>query len=217
MIPRLGRPRRGRLAAAFAPLAVSFASLVAFASVPVAASSASAPAPGAPPAAGTADGAAGGRDWHTHANIDGFRVRHLDLDLAVDFAARRLAGHADLTLERVAPDATRVVLDTNGLEIRHAWLLDGGARTRVPFELGARDAVLGRPLTLTLPAAAAGRGEVRVRIEYATSPDARGLQWLTPAQTAGGKQPFLFSQSQSIYARTWIPLQDTACRSRCAR
>ena len=46
-------------------------------------------------------------------------------------------------------------------------------------------------------------------IYYETSPDAAAVQWLSPQQTSGGVSPFMFTQSEAILARTWIPCQDT--------
>ena len=48
-----------------------------------------------------------------------------------------------------------------------------------------------------------------VSLSYRTSPNATALQWLEPAQTANGNHPLLFTQSQAILARTWVPLQDS--------
>lgn len=46
---------------------------------------------------------------------------------------------------------------------------------------------------------------------YRTSPSVAALQWLAPAQTAG-EYPFLFTQSQAILARTWLPCPDSPGR-----
>ena len=46
-------------------------------------------------------------------------------------------------------------------------------------------------------------------VHYRTRPDAAAVQWLTPAQTAGGEHPYLFTQGQAILTRTWIPTQDS--------
>ncbi len=78
---------------------------------------------------------------------------------------------------------------------------------RVPrcrSRLGPEEPILGQRLRLSLP-----EGTREVRLRYRTSPDAPALQWLSPEQTAGGEHPFLFSQCQSIHARSLAPLPDT--------
>jgi len=74
----------------------------------------------------------------------------------------------------------------------------------LPFNVGATDPNLGAPLEVTL------RPDTqRLVIRYKSAPEAGALQWLTPAQTAGKKLPFLFSQGESIENRSWIPTQDS--------
>ena len=142
-----------------------------------------------------------GEDLHTYANAGAVRVTHVDLDLEVDFEARKLRGACTLDLEGADGE---LVLDTRDLTVERVEASNGEDRFRaVPFELGPADPVLGAPLRIE-------RGGARkVRVRYSTGDRASGLQWLEPAQTAGLRHPFLYSQSQAIHARSWIPLQDT--------
>lgn len=147
-------------------------------------------------------------DEHSYAEPGVVRVTHMRLDLRADFAARQLAGTVGLSLEWVRRDPAprRLILDTRDLAIEKVEVPAGtsGAWRAVPFQLGARDPILGSPLTISL-----GADDSIVRIAYRTQPQASGLQWLPASLTAGGKQPLLFTQSQAIHARSWIPLQDT--------
>jgi len=145
------------------------------------------------------------RDASTFANIDAFVARHLVLDLTADFAAKTLSGTAELRFDRRDPNATEVVLDTRDLTIHKVEAGAGfGTWTATTHRLDAPHAAFGSALHVAMPA-----GADRVRVSYSTSPGARGLQWLSPSQTAGKKHPFLFSQAQAIQARSFIPLQDT--------
>ena len=143
-------------------------------------------------------------DPHSQSNPRDFLTTHLLLDLEVDFAQRQLRGHAELRLERQRSKASELVLDTRDLLIEGVEAGHGGQWQAVAYTLEAPKPILGRALRIQMP-----DGADRVRVHYQSAPSASGLQWLEPAQTAGGKHPFLFSQSQAIHARSWIPLQDT--------
>ena len=142
-------------------------------------------------------------DPHSYASSSPARVRHLALNLTVDFEQRTLIGKA--TWQLANPGASpELILDTRNLSIETVEALDAaGQPTATAFNLATADAVLGQALHIALPAEA-----IAVRIAYRTSPTAAALQWLAPQQTAG-TQPFLFTQSQAILARTWLPCQDS--------
>jgi aminopeptidase N len=149
--------------------------------------------------------AAQAADAHSFADPDAVRVTSLDLDLDADFQARILRGHVDLRLDWRDPEARELVLDTRALDIKAVQAKDAdGDWQDLEFTLAPPDAILGSKLSIAVPAAQ----PATVRVRYATAPTASGLQWLTPAQTLGD-QPFMFSQSQAIHARSWVPLQDT--------
>ena len=144
-------------------------------------------------------------DGHSYANPAEARVRHLDLELEVLFDQRILRGTATLAVDHVQPAADTIVLDTRDLTIRRVETSTPNDGTwPATFQMGASDPVLGAPLTVFLPPQT-----THVTIQYETSPDASGLQWLAPSQTAGKRHPFMFTQSQAIHARSWIPLQDS--------
>jgi aminopeptidase N len=144
-------------------------------------------------------------DPHSHANPRQARTERISLALRVDFPSRTLRGEAalDLAQAREGP----LDLDTRDLEIEAVFAFDGRPlrHRREP-----RDPILGSRLRIDLPAHAQG-----VRIRYATSPRATALQWLDPGRSGSAAHPLLYSQCQSIHARSIAPLQDTpAVRAR---
>src|SRR5690606_30841320 len=163
--------------------------------------------------AGTADPSANAKaspasarrhDENSYSEPEKVRIADLALDLALDFDARRLSGTATYTLEWTDPKAAQLVLDTRDLEIRKVEGEADGAWSGLKYALAEADPVFGSKLTIEAP-----QRNAKIRVTYATSPQASGLQWLEPSMTEGGQLPFMFSQSQAIHARSWVPLQDT--------
>jgi len=158
-----------------------------------------------------------GLDYHSFANTEQFRATHIELDLRVNFEWKVLDGVVGIEFKRLDPQATELVLDTRDLNItgvsQKATDLLGatfkGEPVWVsrPFHLQKADPILGSALVIDLPPSK--KPVDFIKIEYQTSPTAAALQWLTPQQTAGKHKPFMFTESEAIGARSWIPLQDT--------
>jgi leukotriene-A4 hydrolase len=167
-----------------------------------------------------------GPDPHSYARPDQVRVVHAGLNWVVDFDAQSLTGDAILLLDRSDP-AAPLILDNRDLDLKavHAATLAvepgpqgvpelalDGVRNDARWsptqwklaEVDPTATVFGAPIVIELPA-----GANAVKLSYATRPSATGLQWLAPEQTAGKRLGFLYSQSQAIHARSWIPSQDS--------
>jgi leukotriene-A4 hydrolase len=156
-------------------------------------------------------------DYHSYANVDQFRTTHLELDLRVDLNNQTISGAVLLDLKRVDPRATLIVLDSKDLLIKEvtqkatdiigATSKDQTIWVSRPFHMEKPDPILGSALVIELPPSK--RSTESIRIDYETLPGAASsLQWLSAQQTARHK-PFLYTNSEPIGARTWIPLQDT--------
>ena len=149
--------------------------------------------------------ASAAHDEHSYAEPDQVRITDLALELAIDFDSKQMTGTATSTLNWLDPAAKQLVLDTRDLTIQKVeGVGNDGKWTPLQFALADKDKILGSKLTIQAP-----QRNASVRITYKTSPEASGLQWLAPAMTEGKLQPFMFSQSEAIHARSWVPLQDT--------
>ncbi|WP_192820857.1 M1 family metallopeptidase [Rufibacter sp. LB8] len=140
------------------------------------------------------------KDPHSHACPIEAVITHVDWLLTVDFEEKKIAGRGSYQIQH--QNASEIILDVKGLVIEKVEL-EPQSSTPV-FWLSEPDSILGQGLHIPLEAQTK-----RVHISFSSTQDSAALQWLSPEQTAGKTDPFLFTQSQAILARTWLPCQDS--------
>lgn len=139
-------------------------------------------------------------DPHSYSQPNKALASHLAWKGQVDFTLKRITARASWVIE-TEKDADTIVFDTYGLVITEV-LLDNEQPTA--WKLDRADAILGSALRIALK-----KGTQTVHIQYHTSSNAKGLQWLETDQTSNQQHPFLFSQGQAILTRSWLPCQDS--------
>ena len=132
-------------------------------------------------------------DFHSFSKPDEAVVTHLKWLANVDFETRTITATAIYTIE-TSTEATRIILDVRELDI-NSVSVDG---EEASFEIGEERPFLGSPLSIAITS-----DTKEVSISYKTQPGADAFLWVE------GESPFLFTQSQAILARTWIPCQDS--------
>lgn len=138
-------------------------------------------------------------DPNSFANFNEVRVTHLNWSTGINFDQKTMNCIAVWTIDN-RTNSNELILDTRDLNVHRIWL---NGEDEVDFEMGESHELYGTPLIIPIT-----DDTETVKIAYSTSPEAGALQWLDPVQTAGKEKPFLFTQSQAILARTWIPCQD---------
>lgn len=147
-----------------------------------------------------------GKDYHSFANTNEVVITHVDLNLNLDFDNNTVQGSNEITFKRKSNNAKQIILDTRKLEIiKVSSINPDGITLPINWTFGQTDDMLGTALHIDLPE----DDNSHLLVEYKSSPNATGLQWLKPEQTSDKKHPFLFTQSEAIHARSWIPLQDS--------
>ena len=135
-------------------------------------------------------------DHHSYSKPEEAVVTHLEWDANVDFETRIINATANYLI-KTSEDAKRILFDIRELDILSVRV-DG---IETSFEIGDEQAFIGSPLSIPL-----SPSSKRVSIAYNTQPGADAFLWVEGSENSN---PFLFTQSQAILARTWIPCQDS--------
>ena len=133
-------------------------------------------------------------DPHSASTSDA-RVSHLHWTANVNVETHIISANA--TFDFVAEKgAKQISFDTKDLNIE--WVKVNGRKAF--FSMDEVKPFLGQALHVEIKDT-----DIQVSIQYTTSPNAEALLWVEKEN----ELPFLFSQSQAILARTWIPCQDS--------
>jgi aminopeptidase N len=132
-------------------------------------------------------------DFHSYSQPEEAVVTHLNWSASVNFEDRIIRATAIYDIA-TSETAERILLDCVDLTIE-AVAVDGKP---VDWSMGPEQDFIGQPLSIPVQPSSK-----RISIQYSSAPSAGALLWVE------GEQPFLFTQSQAILARTWIPCQDS--------
>ncbi len=134
----------------------------------------------------------------SYSNFDSVTCTKLDWTAKVDFEKKQIEATAIWHFKNTT-NAPSIRLDVYDLSI-HKVLVNN---REVHFYLSQFNEEYGSGLSIPLT-----KGDSILSIEYTTGSKAKALQWLNPEQTAGKIKPYLFTQCESIQARSLVPCQD---------
>jgi leukotriene-A4 hydrolase len=135
---------------------------------------------------------------HSYSNYQDVTPSHLEWNAVINFDKKELQGIATWHFKNTN-NASKIILDINALRIG-AVEVNG---KKVEFKISEPFKYLGSALSFNI-----NKDDSICSITYIADTNSTAIQWLTPAQTAGKKLPYLFTQCEAISARSLVPCWD---------
>lgn len=145
-------------------------------------------------------------DESSFANIDEVRTEHFDLVLNIQFDKKTFHGVQTLQMK-----SQKLYLDHVYLDIENLTILNVTNEEFEPlnFEVDSPNPILGQRLIIHNPKSWYNFGSFKIVITYETATDASAITWLNAEQTTGKRLPYMYTQCESIHARSIAPFQDS--------
>eukprot|EP00644_Phytophthora_capsici_P016416 jgi/Phyca11/549954/estExt2_Genewise1Plus.C_PHYCAscaffold_340301 len=152
---------------------------------------------------------AGAKDPATCAALSEFLTDHVDLELEVHMATKRVSGVATLSVKRLSETAKILNVDVFHLTI-HSVCVALPEEDTIAAQWSVKPfTVFGETLEVEIPDELAAASVFELTIRYETDPESPGVCWLEKEQTAGKKLPFMYTQGQEVLNRSFFPCQDS--------
>lgn len=147
-------------------------------------------------------------DKCTLSNYQTVQTEHIDIDWTVDWRKQTIGGFVVHRMRVLHADgSSQIAFDTSYLDV--AKVRDASTGKELEYDIEPRRGPLGSRLNVFLTRPLGLQQQIKIRIDYTTTRECTALGWLRPEQSASGKEPFLYSQSQAIHGRSLLPCQDT--------
>ena len=145
-------------------------------------------------------------DPSTFSNYFQIKQKHLDANFYLDFDNSIIKAKVKLYFDALL-DGELIILDSKALKINSIIDPDTGDELKYEYDNKFSLRTLGTPLKIFKEY---NKGDyISIVMNYETTKEGGGAQWLKPEMTEGRKHPFMFTQLESILCRELIPIQDT--------
>ena len=145
-------------------------------------------------------------DVSTLSNYKKISIQYISGEFKADFDNKIINGSLLYNLT-AKEDGNQIIFDTNALKIYHIYQVINDVENNVDYSFGNKDEKLGQPLIMNIDYKQ--NDYIGIKIVFSTTQESIAVKFLSPNQTFGQNQPYMFTQSKLILGRSLFPCQDT--------